>query len=111
MIEGKKAEVVSLKNLAEELKQGVPDTDKDYLTYKLADLDNTVAVLAKSCAIHQQELEEGLKHSNTFYDKLQKAIDSVNKKKQELAQISPANLDIPSVKAKLDGLNVNHPLY
>ena len=111
MIEGKKAEVVALKTLAEELKQGVPDIDKDYLTEKLADLDDTVAVLAKSCAKHQQELEEGLKRSNNFYDKLQKAIDSVNKKKQELAQISPASLDTPSVKAKLDELNVSRPLY
>lgn len=111
MIEGKKAEVVALKSLAEELKQGVPEIDKDYLKERLADLDDTVAILDKSCAKHQQELEDGLKRSNNFYDKLQKAIASVNKKKKELAKISPANLDTPSVKAKLDELNVSRPLY
>ena len=110
MIEGKRAEVVALKSLAEELKQGVPEIDKDYLNEQLADLDNTVAVLAKSCVKHQQELEEGLKRSNNFYDKLQKAIASVNEKKEELAKISQANLDTPSVKAKLDELNVRPPL-
>lgn len=110
MIEGKKAAIITLKNLAEELKQGVPEIDKDYLNEQLADLDNTVAVLAKSCVKHQQELEDGLKRSSNFYDKLQKAIASVNKKKEELAKISPASLDTPSVKAKLDELNVSHTL-
>ena len=108
MIEGKKAEVVALKNLAEELKEGVPEIDKDYLTEQLADLDNTVAILDKSCIKHQQELEEGLKRSNNFYDKLLKAIASVNEKKDELAKIPLAHLDTPSVKAKLDELNVSH---
>ena len=111
MIEGKKAEVVALKSLAEELKQGVHEVDENYLNDQIADLDNTVAILAKSCAKHQQELEEGLERSNNFYDKLRRAIASVNKKKEELAKISPANLDTPSVKAKLDELNVSRPLY
>ena len=111
MIEKKKADVVALKKLAEELKQGVPEIDKDYLAEQLADLDNTVAVLAKSCVKHQQELEEGLKRSNHFYDKLEKAIASVNNKKEELAKISQANLDTPAVKSKLDELNVSHPLH
>lgn len=108
MIEGKRADVVALKKLAEELKDGVPQVDKEYLNEQLADLDNTVAVLAKSCVKHQQELEEGLKRSNNFHEKLQKAIASVNKKKEELGTISQANLDTPSVKAKLDELNVSH---
>ena len=111
MIEGKKAEIVALKNLAEELKEGVPEIDKDYLNEQLADLDNTVAILAKSCVKHQQELEDGLKRSNKFHDKLLKAIASVNKKKEELAKIPPANLDTPSVKAKLDQLNVSRCLH
>ena len=111
MIEGKKVEVVALKKLAEELKEGVPEIDKEYLNEQLADLDNTVAILAKSCVKHQQELEEGLKRSNNFYDKLLKAIASVNEKKDELAKIPPAHLDTPSVKAKLDQLNVSRPIY
>lgn len=110
MIEGKKAEVVALKSLAEELKQGVTGVDENYVNDQIADLDNTVAILTKSCAKHQQELEEGLERSSNFYDKLQKAIASVNKKKEELATISPANLDTPSVKAKLDELNVSRSL-
>jgi len=110
MIEGKKAEVIALKSLAEQLKQGVPEVDKSYLNEQIADLDNTVAILAKSCAKHQQELEEGLERSNNFYNKLQKAIVSFNEKKEELTKISPANLNTPSVKAKLDELNVSRPL-
>ena len=46
-----------------------------------------------------------------FESKLIKAIASVNEKKEELAKIPPANLDIPSVKAKLDQLNVSHCLH
>ena len=107
MIEGKKPEVVKLKGLAEELKEGVPDIDENYLNEQLADLDSAVAILAKSCAKHQQELEDGLQRSNNFYSKLEEAMASVNKKKEELAKISPAGLDIPSVKSKLDELNVS----
>ena len=43
--------------------------------------------------------------------KLIKAIASVKEKKEELARIPPANLDTPSVKAKLDKLNVSHYLH
>ena len=43
--------------------------------------------------------------------KLIKAIVSVKEKKEELAKIPPANLDTPSVKAKLDQLNVSHRLH
>ena len=107
MIEGKKPEIVKLKSLAEELKEGVPDIDENYLNEQLADLDSTVAILAKSCAKHQQELEDGLQRSNNFYCKLEEAIASVNKKKEELAKISPAGLDIPSATSKLDELNVS----
>ncbi|XP_065889965.1 microtubule-actin cross-linking factor 1-like isoform X3 [Dysidea avara] len=106
MIEGKKPEIVKLKSLAEELKEGVPDIDENYLNEQLADLDSTVAILAKSCAKHQQELEDGLQRSNNFYAKLEEAMANVKQKKEELAKISPAGLDIPSVKSKLDELNV-----
>lgn len=64
-------------------------------------------MLTKSCAKHQQELENGLIRSNIFNEKLQKAIVNVNKRKQELEMISPAHLDIPSVKNKLDELHVS----
>ena len=43
--------------------------------------------------------------------KLIKIIAIVNEKKKELAEIPPANLDTPSVKAKLDQLNVSHCLH
>jgi len=43
--------------------------------------------------------------------KLIKAIASVKEKKEELARIPPANLDIPSVEAKFDQLNVSHCLH
>ena len=107
MIEGKKPEIVKLKSLAEELKEGVPDIDENYLNEQLADLDSTVAILAKSCAKHQQELEDGLQRSNNFYAKLEEAMANVKQKKEELAKISPAGLDISSVKSKLDELNVS----
>ena len=107
MIEGKKPEIVKLKSLAEELKEGVPDIDENYLNEQLADLDSTVAILAKSCAKHQQELEDGLQRSNNFYAKLEEALANVKQKKEELAKISPAGLDISSVKSKLDELNVS----
>ena len=43
--------------------------------------------------------------------KLIKAIASVKEKKEELARIPPVNLNTPSVKAKLDQLNVSHYLH
>ena len=46
-----------------------------------------------------------------FKSKVNKAIASVNEKKEELAEIPPASLDIPSVKAKFDQLNVSHRLH
>ena len=107
MIEGKKPEIVKLKSLAEELKEGVPDMDENYLNEQLADLDSAVAILAKSCAKHQQELEDGLQRSNNFYAKLAETMASVKKKNEELAEISAAGLDIPSVKNKLDELDVS----
>ena len=54
--------------------------DENYLNEQLADLDSVVAILAKSCAQHQQELEDGLQRSNNFYAKLAEAIASVKKK-------------------------------
>ena len=48
---------------------------------------------------------------DTCKSKLIKAIASVKEKKEELARIPPANLDTPSVKAKLDQLNVSHCLH
>lgn len=107
MIRGKETEVISLKSLAEELKQGVSETDENYLVEELADLDKTVAVISKGCANYQQKLEEGLKCSNDFNAELQKTTVNVNKKKQELEEISQAHLAISSVKAELDELNVN----
>ena len=90
------------------MKDGAPELDENILIQKLAELDDTIAALIKGCTKHQQELEEGLKRSNKFNDKLQKAITNANENKRKLDKISPAaKLDIPSVKAKLDELKVH----
>ena len=105
-ISGKKVEVIGLYTLADKLKEGTPQPDENYLTQELAELDNTIAVLIKGCTDYQQELEEGLERSDNFNDKLQKTTANMNENKQKLEKFSPANLDIPSVKAKLEELNV-----
>ena len=80
MIEGKKPEIVKLKSLAEELKEGVPDMDENYLNEQLADLDSTVAILAKSCAMYRLELENGFKQLNNFYAEYQRVEDYLNQR-------------------------------
>lgn len=103
-IEGKKSEAICLQSLAEELKQGLHESDNHYLNKELTDLDNTIATLTKSCAKHQQQLEEGLRCSNNFYEKLQRATASLNEKKERLEKVSSTHSDTHSLK---DELNVN----
>ena len=56
-------------------------------------------------------IASSMKDEDELKYKLIKAIASVNEKKEELAEILPANLETPSVKAKLDQLNVSHCLH
>lgn len=88
------------------MKEGAPEPDEYILIEELTELDSTITVLIKGCTKYQQELEEGLQSSDNFNDKMQKASTNVNENKRKLDKISSAKLDIPSVKAKLDELNV-----
>ena len=75
--------------------------------------------LVKSCYSFNRNSKLQFPHGRTLYQmfidklksKLIKVIASVNEKKEELAEIPPANLDTPSVKATLDQLNVSHCLH
>ena len=98
-ISGKKVEIIFIKILVNELKEGSPEPDENYLIQELAELDNTVAALMKGYIKIERELVESLKFSSTFYDKLQKTVANVKEKKKELENIH-------SGKLKLDELNV-----